>query len=145
MTRENYLISLIKYNGINYIWGGNNPLVGLDCSGLVYNAHALTLNVGPQYDLTAQGYYDFYSATSVCVLPGSSDLADLAFYGSGPKLVTHVGICLNKSLMLEAAHGDSTTTNEFQAKLKGARVEVNPIMRRKDLIGIFRPFDLKWD
>lgn len=143
MTREQYLISLMKYYGIPYIWGGKNPLIGLDCSGLVYNAHSLALNCGPQFVLNSQGYFDFYSAAGIRVLDSGADLGDLCFYGKDPKSIHHVGICLNQTLMIEAAHGGRDIINETAAKLKGAKVEINPISRLNDLIAIYRPIDLK--
>ncbi|MBV9660683.1 MAG: C40 family peptidase, partial [Acidimicrobiales bacterium] len=84
--------------GTPYIWGGETPGVGFDCSGLVQAAyHAAGINL-PR---TAQAQYD----TGPPLPPGTPVLpGDLAFFGAGPTDVTHVGIIISAGLMVDAPH-----------------------------------------
>ena len=84
--------------GTPYIWGGETPGVGFDCSGLVqaaYHAAGITL---PR---TAQEQYEAgpQLPPGVPLLPG-----DLVFFGPAPTDVTHVGIVVGPGEMIDAPH-----------------------------------------
>ena len=84
-----------------YIWGGETPGVGFDCSGLVQAAyHAAGINL-PR---TAQEQYDAGPVlpTGTLLLPG-----DLVFFGQDPGSVTHVGIVVGPGQMVDAPHSGS--------------------------------------
>jgi cell wall-associated NlpC family hydrolase len=72
--------------GTPYVWGGETPGVGFDCSGLVQAAYAVA---GIALPRVAQDQYD---ATSK--LPAGTPLTpgDLAFFGGGPTEIDHVGL-----------------------------------------------------
>jgi Cell wall-associated hydrolases (invasion-associated proteins) len=72
--------------GLPYIWGGSNPLTGMDCSGYVQEILAAG-GVDPKGDQTAQGLFDFFSTNG---LIGAKGAGSLAFYGKSPKAITHV-------------------------------------------------------
>jgi cell wall-associated NlpC family hydrolase len=84
--------------GTPYIWGGETPGVGFDCSGLVqaaYKAAGITLPrvAQDQYDATAK------------LGPGDPlQPGDLIFFGGGPTDVTHVGIYIGNGQMVDAPH-----------------------------------------
>jgi len=142
MTREQFLINLMKYIKTPYLWNGKNPILGLDCSGLVWNI-LKDLNIGTLFALNSQQLMEHYSPTSHVVLPDQSDLGDLVFFGNSTH-IHHVGFCLNKTLMIEAAHGDETVTSVEIANTKGAFVTVSPIHKFKDIFVILRPLNLPW-
>jgi cell wall-associated NlpC family hydrolase len=73
--------------GTPYVWGGETPGVGFDCSGLVQAAYAVA---GVALPRVAQDQYDATPKLS----PGGDPLApgDLVFFGSGPSGVDHVGL-----------------------------------------------------
>ena len=82
-TQERGLGSVIvadaeSYLGTPYVWGGENPHVGFDCSGLVQWVYA---EAGISLPRVAQDQYDFGPH-----LPSSAPLdpGDLVFFGSGP-------------------------------------------------------------
>lgn len=149
MTREQFLITLMKYIGIPYIWGSKIPSLGLDCSGLIYNIfkNDLNINMGSVFPvMNAQNYYDlFLEKGSATVIPGSAtNLCDLCFFGTSQK-IHHIGMALGSSnLMIEAAHGTPSLQNAAQAMLAGAKVEVNPITRLPDLYAILRPNNISF-
>ena len=72
--------------GTPYVWGGETPGVGFDCSGLVQAAYAVA---GLELPRVAQDQYD----TTPKLAPGAA-LApgDLVFFGGGPGSIDHVGL-----------------------------------------------------
>jgi cell wall-associated NlpC family hydrolase len=72
--------------GTPYVWGGETPGVGFDCSGLVQAAYEVA---GVSLPRVAQDQYD----ATPKVPPGSAlQTGDLVFFGSGPDGIDHVGI-----------------------------------------------------
>ncbi|MHB1555424.1 MAG: C40 family peptidase [Acidimicrobiales bacterium] len=101
--------------GTPYIWGGETPGVGFDCSGLVQAAYRVA---GIQLPRTAQEQYD----TGPQLPPGAPlQPGDLVFFGQGATDVTHVGIYVGvqdgQSVMVDAPH-------------RGAEVRVEPFPSR---------------
>jgi cell wall-associated NlpC family hydrolase len=72
--------------GTPYVWGGETPDVGFDCSGLVQAAYAVA---GVALPRVAQQQYDAMSK----VPPGDAlTPGDLVFFGSGRSGIDHVGL-----------------------------------------------------
>jgi cell wall-associated NlpC family hydrolase len=88
--------------GTPYVWGGETPGVGFDCSGLVQAAYAVA---GVALPRVAQDQYD----TTPQLAPGAA-LApgDLVFFGGGPGDIDHVGIYVGvvhgQNVMVDAPH-----------------------------------------
>jgi hypothetical protein len=102
-TQERGLGSVIvadaeSYLGTPYVWGGENPRTGFDCSGLVQWVYA---EAGISLPRVAQDQYDFgpHLASSAPLDPG-----DLVFFGSGPSGVEHVGIYVGNGEMVDAPY-----------------------------------------
>ncbi len=72
--------------GTPYVWGGETPGVGFDCSGLVQAAYAVA---GVSLPRVAQDQYDATPklAPGAVLVPG-----DLVFFGGGPDSIDHVGL-----------------------------------------------------
>ncbi|MCW2666089.1 MAG: hypothetical protein JWN57_1051 [Frankiales bacterium] len=106
--------------GTPYLWGGETPGVGFDCSGLVQHAYA---TAGLPLPRTAQTQYD-----AGPLLPAGTppQPGDLVFFGAGPQQVTHVGIALGQGRMVDAPR-------------TGALVRVEPIAGFGSLVGVSRP------
>ena len=127
------LISTLLH--LPYIFGGNNPSDGLDCSGLIVE---LLLSVGtlpPGFDSTAQGLFAKFGAFE----PGQVEFGDLVFFGGSDKTITHVGFCLGDGFMLEAGGGSRKCVSRQDGINANARVRIRPIVSRKDVIGYRRP------
>lgn len=87
--------------GTPYVWGGETPGVGFDCSGLVQAAYR---SAGVDLPRVAQTQFDPGPA-----VPAGTPLepGDLMFFGSGPGDVTHVGIYLGGGQMVDAPYTGS--------------------------------------
>ncbi len=85
--------------GTPYVWGGEVPGVGFDCSGLAQAAWAAA---GIRLPRVAQDQFDAGPA-----VPPGSPLApgDLVFFGPAGGVATHVGLVVDPSgLMVDAPH-----------------------------------------
>jgi cell wall-associated NlpC family hydrolase len=104
--------------GVPYEWGGEDPGVGFDCSGLTQWAWG---QAGVSLPRTAQEQYDAVEHVSLSALePG-----DLLFWGGGPGDIGHVGMYVGGG---EVIHAPET----------GEVVHIQPIWN-SDLVGAGRP------
>jgi cell wall-associated NlpC family hydrolase len=97
--------------GTPYVWGGETPGVGFDCSGLVQAAYraagvALPRVAQAQYDATAK------------VAPGSPFVpGDLVFFGGGTGGIDHVGLFVGlvggRPVMVDAPHTGTDVRAEY--------------------------------
>lgn len=106
--------------GTPYVWGGESPVSGFDCSGLVQYAYA---RAGGQLPRVAQTQHDTGPGLPVGTDPAPGDLV---FFGTDTAHVTHVGIALGQQRMVDAPH-------------TGALVRVEPIAGFGHYLGATRP------
>ena len=102
--------------GTPYVWGGETPGVGFDCSGLVQAAYAVA---GVSLPRVAQDQYDTTPklAPGAVLAPG-----DLVFFGGGPESIDHVGLYVGvvngENVMVDAPHtGADVRVEAFPANL----------------------------
>jgi cell wall-associated NlpC family hydrolase len=100
--------------GTPYVWGGETPGVGFDCSGLAQAAYAVA---GIRLPRVAQDQYDGTPKVSA-----GSPLApgDLVFFGGGPSSIDHVGLYVGvvdgQSVMVDAPYtGADVRADAFPA------------------------------
>ncbi len=122
------------YQKIEYRWGGNNPSDGLDCSGLVIEFLQSFGALPGSFDTTALGLW-----RKVGIKVTEPQIGDLVFYGASEPTISHVGICLTPTTMLEAGGGSRSMTKPGSGIAGNGRVRVRPIHARKDVIGFKRP------
>ena len=88
--------------GTPYVWGGETPGVGFDCSGLTQAAYRAA---GVTLPRVAQDQFDASPelGSGTLLQPG-----DLVFFGGGPDRVSHVGLYVGvrngKAMMVDAPH-----------------------------------------
>lgn len=123
-----YLKSLLL---IPYYYGGSSPLMGLDCSGLVVEFLQAAGKMKHGDDATAQGLFHRYYVHKNTDTP---KFGDLAFFGKTIDSISHVGICLNERLMIEAGGGTSGTKSLESAIQQNAFIKIRPIQYRKDFL-----------
>lgn len=134
VTLREYAMELV---GLPYIWGGDDPMLGFDCSGLVQE---LLISCGahpnPKVDHTAQMLFDYFN------VHGSWNkhvLGSLAFYGASASKVTHVAMLLDQYRIIEAGGGGSATTTAAVAAKQNAFVRIRLIKARGDLVAVIKP------
>ena len=121
-----------RWLGTPYIYGGNNPLEGMDCSGFVSWVLKAYGWMTFHQDLNAQGLYERFSregAISRSVVPGC-----LLFFGKDIKTITHVALAIDEKRMIECGGGDHTCSYKVAAARLGAMVRELPIEHRCDLV-----------
>ena len=126
------LLLAMENIGKPYVWAGNNPMIGLDCSGYVQIILRKLGVITDGVDRTAQQIYDLLSKTLAYVQTPKGDC--VIFFGKSASEITHIAITVNAEWMIEAAHGNSHMVLEQQAVDKQAKIEFNRIDRRKDRV-----------
>lgn len=117
-----------------YIWGGDNPGEGFDCSGLaieVYKSVGLLPRVG---DWTAKQLLVRF-LDSVTYSPG---LMSLVFWGA-PN-AKHVELWIADDLSIGASGGGSSTRSVAAAIKQDAYVKIRPISGRGGQVVFADPF-----
>lgn len=135
-TLKAYALSFI---GIPYLWGGNNPIEGFDCSGFVQELLA-SVGLDPIGRQDAQELYEhFKKDLNHCETEPS--LGALAFFGK-PEKIIHVAFCLDNTRMVEAGGGNPSVINLASAARNNAFVKIRPISHRRDLVALLKPIYL---
>lgn len=130
----------LKFVGIPYMFGGKNPMEGLDCSGLV--SEILKAGGILRYDaeLSSQDLFDFFIANpnkgSKCLAP---QVGAIAFFGGSTDHIGHVAYCLNATLMIEAGGGRPNTLTIQDAINAKAFVKLRRVSYRLDQVAIVMP------
>lgn len=130
-----FLIYLERFIGVPYRWGGDDPIDGFDCSGLVIEGLMAIGKVDSDFDTTAQGLYSMYKKVS------KPDRGVLVFYGQDEHNITHVAACKDKLLAIESGGGGYHTRSKDDAARSNAVVRIRPIRRRNDIVGYCDPFN----
>jgi cell wall-associated NlpC family hydrolase len=125
----------MSFVGLPYRWGGDDPMEGFDCSGLVQEILA-SAGMDPPGDQTAQALYDHFEKTGTV---GAVGPGVLAFYGQSVRKITHVGFCIDQYRMVEAGGGGSRTINLKAAVDQNAYVRIRLVTTRKDLVATINP------
>lgn len=132
MKRHEFVKYLKQLEGIDYIWGGNNPAKGFDCSGVIIYALQSCGELKRGFDTTAQGLHN------MCKPVRDLKVGDLVFWGIDESRITHVMAYMGIGCVFGATGGNSSTTTQELAKRIGAKVCYKNIGYRTDLIAIGR-------
>ncbi|MHB1614884.1 MAG: transglycosylase SLT domain-containing protein [Actinomycetes bacterium] len=95
VSGEQVVADARRYLGVPYVWGGTNPAVGLDCSGLVQRVYA---DLGVSLPRTSQ--QQALVGTPVPSLARAQP-GDLLGFGQP---ATHIAIYVGNGQMIEAPH-----------------------------------------
>lgn len=120
----------MQYLGTPYVWAGEHPAYGFDCSGFVQRVFR-DVGVKLDRDRTSKELFEYLSLKG---LYSGVGVDAILFFGKDVDSINHVAIALNDELMIEAAGGDSTTRTIAQANERDARVRITHINSRSNLI-----------
>ncbi|CAI1616736.1 C40 family peptidase [Serratia marcescens] len=98
--RARVIHTLLAQLGKPYLWGGDSPHTGFDCSGLVYYTWHKNFNV--RLPRTAHEMYTMPQARPVPLhqlAPG-----DMVFFAMHGEKIDHVGVYLGDGHFIEAPH-----------------------------------------
>ena len=127
MTANELVAYATNLIGTPYVWGGNTPAQGLDCSGLLYY---IQKKAGSEVeDMTASGY----SMIGKKIPIGQQKPGDFLFFGNP---VTHCAIYIGYGKMIESRGGRKNTKEN-----PGTGVVISPVTRRHDLVCVRRVWD----
>lgn len=127
MTANELVENAKELLGVKYVWGGNTPQSGLDCSGLLYY---IQKKAGSEVeDMTASGY----SKLGTKIPIGQQKVGDFLFFGYP---VNHCAIFIGNGYMIESRGGKKNTADN-----PGIGVVKSLVSRRNDLYCIRRVWD----
>ena len=130
MTANELVAYATNLIGTPYVWGGNTPAQGLDCSGLLYY---IQKKAGSEVgDMTAYGY----SKLGMEIANGCQKPGDFLFFGNP---VTHCAIYVGNGYMIESRGGRKNNAGN-----PGMGVVKSLVSRRSDLCCIRRVWDEKY-
>lgn len=128
----------MSFLGLPYEWGGDDPINGFDCSGMVLEL-LKSQGLWGKTDASSQSLFLYFVNQGPSALASIASFGTILFYGKDVKNITHTAFALSPTLMLEAGSGDSTVTSKEVAADKNAFIRVRPILARGDLVGMFNP------
>jgi len=125
-----------SFLGLPYIWGGDDPVRGFDCSGLVIEVLQSVGILPHGYDATADGLYRKFKAREVD--KGRTGCLVLWLNASGVAL--HVELMADEFHTIGASGGGSATTSHQDAVDQNAFVKMRPLGYRGAKYRIVDPF-----
>ena len=129
--RDFIVLLALKLQGVPYIYGGNSPHTGFDCSGFVIWVLQV-FKVLPAGDWTAEGLRKKFPKLPYAM--SSLQKGDLIFYGTAA-CATHVMMYCGQQMCVGAHGGGKTCISENIALLLGAKVGMKAVFYRADCIG----------
>ncbi len=97
--RDRLVDTAEKYIGCKYVWGGTNPTVGFDCSGLINYTYGAC---GIQVSRTSSSLY----AEAAKIAKSELKYGDLVFFASPSSWsVSHGGMYIGDGKFLHASSG----------------------------------------
>jgi len=128
-----------QFLGKAYVWGGDDPLRGFDCSGFVIELLKSVGVLPRRGDWTAAGLWSKYKKQRVAE-PYEGCLAFWRASAAKNSRIVHVEFCLDDVHSIGASGGGSTTLTVQDAIDGNAYIKVRPIRSRKHLAGYADPF-----
>lgn len=122
--------------GTPYVWGGDDPMQGFDCSGFVIEILKSVGVLPRKGDWTANGLWQHFRE-AISVHEGS-----LVFWENKSKSkMIHVEYCLDSKHSIGASGGGSSTWTVEDAIKRNAYVKIRPIRSRANIAGFVNPFN----
>jgi cell wall-associated NlpC family hydrolase len=123
-----------------YIWGGDDPMRGFDCSGFVIEILKSVGLLPQEGDWTAEGLYQLTKGFAVDVNTQVTE-GCLLFWHTGDGKATHVEYALNDTLSIGARGGGAVTSSLSVAIKENAYTKIRPWEGRgRPILAVTWPF-----
>ena len=129
-----------SFLGKPYLWGGDDPVAGFDCSGFVIEILKSVGILPRRGDWSAAALAERFKATKLPLVQIPHEGCLVFWQNSDESKIIHVEYCLNDKLSIGASGGRSTTTSEQDAIDQNAYIKVRPFLSRAGLWGYVDPF-----
>jgi len=133
--RETALKIAWTFLGKPYLWGGDDPITGFDCSGLIIEILKSVGKFPRTGDATAQMLWDMLASGQV-----DTPAAGCLVFWERNGRVLHVEMCLDDELSIGASGGGSKTNTIQDAVRQNAYIKVRPFRSRSGIKGFVDPF-----
>lgn len=137
--RNQALLYARAFIGQPYRWGGDDPIHGFDCSGLVIEVLTAVGILPHRYDAPASTLLATLRALGAVTLDAVKPGAVIFFRNASGDTI-HVELGLEAGLMLGASGGGSDTDDLEDAATRNAFVKVRPAGYRLEQATIVDPF-----
>jgi cell wall-associated NlpC family hydrolase len=128
-----------SFLGKPYIWGGDDPIAGFDCSGEVIEI-LKSIGILPRKgDWTAEGLWNRFGRCEVKKPYNGC----LVFWTNRSGKISHVEYAINRELCIGASGGGSKTKTIEDAIKQNAYIKIRPWRSREEVKGFVDPFKLK--
>ena len=127
-----------QYTNTPYIWGGDNPLIGFDCSGYIQWCLA-SVGYDPVGDQTSQALFNHFGQSARGTIREGLQKGALVFYGKSQNKITHISLAINLITVIECGGGDRRTRTKQDAIRLGACVRQKAWGYRNDCISVIMP------
>jgi cell wall-associated NlpC family hydrolase len=125
-----------SFHGLPYIWGGDDPIHGFDCSGFIIEILKSVGILPRNGDWTAQDLWDIFKDRP----RNEAHAGCLAFWWNQTRTrIIHVEYCLDNERTIGASGGGSRTKNKEDASRQNAYIKIRPV-RIKNIAGYLDPF-----
>jgi len=128
------ILYALQFVGLPYRWGGDDPILGYDCSGFLQEILAAA-GIDPPYDQNANALYAHFKKNHEST---ERKAGAVIFYGT-PKGINHCGFFVSDRHVIEAGSGNNRTTSLAMAARQNAYIRMRPYDARKDIMGIYYP------
>jgi cell wall-associated NlpC family hydrolase len=151
MTRDEAVAlatdTALGYRGLPYIWGGDDPILGFDCSGFCIELMKSVGLLPRGGDWPARGLWKHFADNHGCaVLRTEVKEGCLVFWHSEhhTNRIIHVEYALNDELCIGASGGGSGTDSRLAAVARNAYIKIRPFATRPHIYGVVDPFKLNY-
>jgi len=135
--RARAVSTLLSLHGKPYIWRGDDPMAGFDCSGLMMEVLQSVGIIKRGLDYSAAGLFNIYRDHTVDT-PKAGCL--VFWYENDTGVVIHVEMCVDQYYVVGASGGGRATDSLQDAINQNAYVKMNPINYRGSNYIIADPF-----